>query len=59
MTATQQLSEAEYTRLALAETDRRLELHDGEVREKPGVSWEHGEIVVLLGHLLLRQRDDV
>jgi Uma2 family endonuclease len=57
MTATHQLTEAEYERRVFAEPDRLLELCDGEVREKPGMTWEHSEIAVLLGHLLLRQLD--
>ncbi len=57
MTATHQLTEEEYIQLVLATPDRKLELYDGEVREKPGVNWEHGEIEILLGHLLLQQID--
>lgn len=57
MTATHHLTEAEYIRLVVASPDRQLELYDGEVREKPGVSFEHSELEILLGHLLLRQLD--
>ena len=38
ITATHQLTEEEYVRLVFASPDRQLELYDGEVREKPGVS---------------------
>jgi Uma2 family endonuclease len=57
MTATHQLTEEEYIRLVFASPDRQLELYDGEVREKPGVSFEHSELVIFLGYLLLRQLD--
>jgi Uma2 family endonuclease len=57
MTATQQLTEEEYIALVLASPDRQLELYDGEVREKPGVSWEHGDVAFELGHILRRQLD--
>jgi Uma2 family endonuclease len=57
MTATQQVTESEYIRLVFESPDRQLELYDGEVREKPGVSLEHTEIAVWLGHLLVRQID--
>ncbi len=46
-----------YERLSLAESDRKWELHDGRLEEKPGMTWEHSSLNVLLGHLLLRQLD--
>ncbi len=57
MTATHQLTEAEYIQLVFASPDRQLELYDGEVREKPGVSWEHGNVAFRLGLLLGNQLD--
>jgi Uma2 family endonuclease len=57
MTATHQLTEAEYIQLVFASPDRQLELYDGEVREKPGVSWERGDIAFGLGLLLGQQLD--
>lgn len=57
MTATDQLTEEEYVRLVFESPDRQLELYDGEVREKPGVSWEHGDIAFGLGMLLGQQLD--
>lgn len=57
MTATRQLTEEEYIQIVFAEPGRRLELYDGEVREKPGVSWEHGDVALQLGYLLRRQLD--
>ena len=57
MTATHQLTEEEYIQLVFASPDRQLELYDGEVREKPGVSWEHGDVALELGFLLRQQLD--
>jgi Uma2 family endonuclease len=57
MTATQQLTEEEYIELVFASPDRQLELYDGEVREKPGVSWEHGDVAFELGLQLGTQLD--
>ena len=45
-TATGRVSEETYRRLALAAVDAQLELHDGRLREKPGMSVEHGSIMV-------------
>ena len=56
MTVTEQrVSEEAYQRLALAESDRVWELHDGQLREKPGMGWEHGDIIALLSHFLQLQ----
>ena len=49
------VSEQAYLRIALEEPDRRWELHDGRLRQKPGMSWEHGGIVAFLSHLLTHQ----
>jgi Uma2 family endonuclease len=57
MTATHQITEEEYIQLVQASPDRQLELYDGEVREKPGVSWEHGDIALELAFLLRQQID--
>lgn len=57
MTATHQITEEEYVRLVFAEPDRQLELYDGEVREKPPVSWEHGDVALELAYLLRGQID--
>jgi Uma2 family endonuclease len=57
MTATHQLTEEEYIRLVFESPDRQLELYDGVVREKPGVSFEHSELEIYLGYLLVRQLD--
>src|SRR3954471_11777676 len=57
MGVAQHISEAEYEQIVWADPDREWELVEGRLREKPGMSWEHGEILILLGHLLLRQLD--
>jgi Uma2 family endonuclease len=57
MVVAQRMSEEAYRRFVLTERDGAWELHDGRLVEKPGVSFEHGEIAMLLGHLLLLQVD--
>src|SRR5688572_21799604 len=51
------VSEDAYKRLALAEPDRKWELHDGHLREKPGMTAAHNWIGVKLGYKLLSQLD--
>src|SRR5918998_6384190 len=46
-----------YERLALAESDRKWELRDGVLREKPGMTAAHNELAVSLGYMLLSQLD--
>jgi Uma2 family endonuclease len=46
-----------YERLALAEPDRKWELRDGVLREKPGMTAAHNELAVTLGYMLLSQLD--
>ena len=57
MTIAHHLSEAEYERFVFAHLDHTWELVEGQLREKPGMSWEHDDIVSLLGHLLQLQLD--
>lgn len=49
------VSERTYECLALEDVDRLWELHDGELREKPRMSFQHGGLMTYLGHLLLLQ----
>jgi Uma2 family endonuclease len=49
------IGEQEYRAIALGTPDAVLELHDGELREKPPMSWEHGDVNVELGYLLRQQ----
>jgi Uma2 family endonuclease len=46
-----------YERLALAEPDRKWELRDGVLREKPGMTSAHNELEVTLGYMLMSQLD--
>jgi Uma2 family endonuclease len=57
ITDTERVSEATYRRLALAQPDRKWELYDGVMREKPGMSVEHGDVTVELTYALRRQLD--
>lgn len=57
MVAETRISEEAYQRLALAEPDRKWELRDGRLEEKPGMTWEHGTFMLVLGHLLVSQLD--
>jgi Uma2 family endonuclease len=51
------ISNEAYERLALSDSDRKWELWDGVLREKPGMSAAHNELGMILGHLLLSQLD--
>ncbi len=51
------ISDEAYERLALAEPDRKWELRDGVLREKPGMAAAHNEVAVTLGYMLLSQLD--
>jgi len=46
-----------YQRLALAEPDRKWELHDGVLQEKPGMTAAHNDLEVTLGYMLMSQLD--
>src|SRR5918995_5032870 len=46
-----------YERQALAEPDRKWELRDGVLREKPGMTAAHNWLEVELGFLLMSQLD--
>jgi Uma2 family endonuclease len=52
-----QISEAAYERLALAEPDRKWELRDGVLREKPGMTAAHNSLEMQLGFMLMSQLD--
>jgi Uma2 family endonuclease len=55
ITKTEPVSEETYRRLALANT--QLELHRGQLREKPGMSVEHNDVTDQLLAQLYRQLD--
>ncbi len=44
-TTTEQISEEAYRRLALGDPGGQWELHEGRLREKPGMSVEHGDVM--------------
>ena len=51
------ISNEAYERLALSNDDRKWELWDGVLREKPGMSAAHNELGMTLGHMLMSQLD--
>ena len=55
MSIAHQITEADYQRVVLSDPERQWELYEGHLREKPGMSWEHLDIVMQLGHLLKSQ----
>lgn len=57
MSATPQISEAEYEQIVLAEPVERWELVEGRLREKPGMAWDHGRIISRLMRGLGNQLD--
>ena len=57
MAVEQRMSEAAYEQFVLSGPDGVWELHDGRLVEKPGMTWEHGDIASHLGYLLQRQLD--
>ena len=46
MSVAQRITEAEYEQIVWADPDHKWELVDGRLREKPGMSWEHGETLM-------------
>lgn len=57
MSVAQRISEAEYEQIVLAEPIEKWELVEERLREKPGMSWDHSRIVMMLVHLLMLQTD--
>jgi Uma2 family endonuclease len=57
MAVAQRMSETDFVQFVQAGTEGLWELHNGRLVEKPGMSWEHLNIVMLLGYLLQRQLD--
>jgi Uma2 family endonuclease len=51
------MSGGAYERLALAEPDRKWELRDGHLREKPGMTAAHNSLEMQLGYMLMSQLD--
>ena len=57
MAVAQYVSEQEYQNHVRLHPDGLWELHAGQLVSKPGMSFEHGEIAVMLAHYLLLQVD--
>jgi Uma2 family endonuclease len=57
MAVEQRISEEAYQQFVLSGVEGSWELHDGRLVEKPGMTFRHGQIPMLLGHLLLSQLD--
>jgi Uma2 family endonuclease len=57
MAAEQRISEEAYQQFVLSGVEGSWELHDGRLVEKPGMTFRHGQIPMLLGHFLLSQLD--
>ena len=51
------ISEETYEQLALSEPDRKWELRDGVLREKPAMTSDHNWLAQKLGYMLLSQLD--
>src|SRR5215207_1991324 len=57
MVVEQRISKEAYQRFVLSGVEGSWKLHDGRLVEKPGRTFRHGQIPMLLGHLLLSQLD--
>jgi Uma2 family endonuclease len=57
MAVEQRISEEAYQQYVLSGVEGNWELHDGRLVEKPGMTFRHGQIPMLLGHFLLSQLD--
>jgi len=57
MAVEQRISEEAYRQFVLSGVQGSWELHDGRLVEKPGMTFRHGQIPMLLGHFLLSQLD--
>ena len=57
MAVKDRVSEQAFIDLTVADPDTRWELHGGLPREKPPMSWEHGDVVALMSYLLQHQLD--
>ena len=57
MGVAQRITEDEYQQIVLTDHERNWELFEGELREKPGMTWDHDEVVTVLSNLLFNQLD--
>ena len=58
ISTTELVSEETYRRLALGDPEGQWELHDGRLQEKPGMSVEHGGVMIRLAATLHVQLDE-
>lgn len=57
MSVTKQITEEAYQRFVFSDPDRQWELLAGQLREKPGTTWDHGCVKMELSFLLMRHLD--
>jgi Uma2 family endonuclease len=57
ITKTEKMSEEAYRQFALGDPQGQWELYRGQLREKPGMSVEHGDVMMVLAALLHNQLD--
>src|SRR5262245_59244288 len=57
MAVSTRISEEAYQQIVLSDPEHKWELVEGRLREKPGMTWEHNDIVSLLNYLLQSQLD--
>ena len=57
ITKTERVSEETYRRFALSDPQGQWELCNGQLREKPGMSVEHGDVMMVLAALIHNQLD--
>ncbi len=57
MSVAQRVTEAAYQQIVQADHERNWELLDGQLREKPAMTWDHDEVVSVLNNTLFNQLD--
>ena len=57
MAVTEQISEQAYCEIVLRDPDITWELHEGRLREKPAMTWDHNDALSYLGGQLMQQLD--
>lgn len=57
MVTTERISELAYERAALLDDDRRWDLHEGRLREKPGMGAEHNDAIFVVASMIANQLD--
>lgn len=55
--AVRQLAQQTFEQFALSDPDRKWEMHGGRLREKPGMTWAHGQVEMGLAFQLFQQLD--